>query len=191
MGRRGLGIPPGQWWTRWSCDVAFNGASPGETPSAEKKGSGNPVPYGTEMHATRYQYGFAMTPASIRVSPAQRAQLAIESLVSLGEVAGNHGRFLFDFSAESIVLRITHEAAPRILYGFDASSGGGVSLASLVAKVRSGDVPADEFFIGGPIVAGLDDAQRAAFAEASLHAGVRAAAAAATNKLSALVGAKA
>lgn len=171
--------------TPWAGDVTFNAASPGATPSAEKKGAGNPVPYGTEMHATRYQYGFAMTPASIRANVAQRAKLAIDSLVSLGEVAGNHGRFLFDFSAESIVLRITHEAAPRILYGFDAASGGAVSLASLIAKVQAGDVPASELFIGGPIVAGLDEQQRAALSGASLHAGVRAAAEAATKKLSA------
>jgi len=40
--------------TAWPGDVTFNAASPGATPSAQKKGS-NPVPYGTEMHATRYQ----------------------------------------------------------------------------------------------------------------------------------------
>ena len=32
--------------TPWSGDVTFNAASPGATPSAQKKGS-NPVPYGT------------------------------------------------------------------------------------------------------------------------------------------------
>ncbi len=38
--------------TPWPGDVTFNAASPGATPSAQKKGS-NPVPYGTEVHATR------------------------------------------------------------------------------------------------------------------------------------------
>ena len=37
--------------TPWSGDFTFNAASPGATPSAQKKGS-NPVPYGTEVHAT-------------------------------------------------------------------------------------------------------------------------------------------
>jgi len=37
----------------WAGDVTFNAASPGATPSAAKKGN-NPVPYGTELHATRY-----------------------------------------------------------------------------------------------------------------------------------------
>ncbi len=39
--------------TPWPGDVTFNAASPGATASAQKKGS-NPVPYATEMHATRY-----------------------------------------------------------------------------------------------------------------------------------------
>ncbi|MDW8244866.1 MAG: DevR family CRISPR-associated autoregulator, partial [Thermogemmata sp.] len=41
--------------TSWPGDVTFNAASPDATPSAQKKGT-NPVPYGTEVHATRYQY---------------------------------------------------------------------------------------------------------------------------------------
>src|SRR5262245_43394818 len=51
--------------TPWAGDVTFNAASPGATPSAQKKGS-NPVPYGTEVHATRYQYGIALTPERLR-----------------------------------------------------------------------------------------------------------------------------
>jgi CRISPR-associated protein Cst2 len=173
--------------TPWGGDVTFNAASPGATPSAEKKGAGNPVPYGTEMHATRYQYGFAMTPAKIRVKPDHRAKLAIESLVSLGEVAGNHGRFLFDFSAESIVLRLTHEAAPRILYGFDADDGGAISIAALADKVKAGDVPGAELYVGGPIVKALSPEQKEALKAASLHDGVRAAAAAAIKRMTELL----
>src|SRR6185437_10166311 len=73
-------------------DVTFNAASPGATPSAQKgeKGVKNPVPYGTEVHATRYQYGFALTPGALRKR--ERAATAIEAICALGEVAGNHGR---------------------------------------------------------------------------------------------------
>src|SRR4051812_3948838 len=43
--------------TPWAGDVTFNAASPGATPSASKKDKegkrdSNPVPYGTEVHAT-------------------------------------------------------------------------------------------------------------------------------------------
>lgn len=156
--------------TPWAGDVTFNAASPGATPSAQKKGS-YPVPYATEMHATRYQYGFAMTPAKLKV-PA-RAQIALRDLTSLGEVAGNHGRFLFDFSPESIVLRITHDPAPRILYCFDVSEHGELSCSELLRKVDAGDVPAPELIVGGAIVSKLDEQQRGLLREARLFDGVR------------------
>jgi len=100
----------------WGGDVTFNAASPGATPSAAKKGN-NPVPYGTELHATRYQYGIALTPDRLRKK--DRAKAAIAGLCELAEVAGNHGRFLFDFSPESIVFRLTDDPAPRLLYYYD------------------------------------------------------------------------
>ncbi len=167
--------------TPWSGDVTFNAASPGATPSAQKKGS-NPVPYGTEMHATRYQYGVALTPHALRV-PA-RAVTALNQLCALGPVAGNHGRFLFDFSPESVVFRLTQEAAPRILYAFEPSSRvGGVEISALLRKVKSGDVPAKELVLGGQVVEGLGAEEREMLSGAELHAGVVAACRAACKRL--------
>lgn len=134
--------------TPWSGDVTFNAASPGATPSAQKKGS-NPVPYGTEMHATRYQYGFALTPERLRVS--RRAKTALEALCRLGEVAGNHGRFLYDFSPESVIFRITHDPAPRILYGFGMDEDGSVGITALIRKAAGGDIPPAELILGGAV----------------------------------------
>lgn len=163
--------------TPWPGDTTFNAASPGATPSAQKKGS-NPVPYGTEMHATRYQYGFALTPAKL-VRP-ERARVALSGLVSLGEVAGNHGRFLFDFSPESIVLRVSDDPAPRILYTFDVDEGGQVRLTELVRKVRSGDISAAELFVGGAVV---NDELRDVLSGAQIFSGVKAASDAAAQRL--------
>jgi CRISPR-associated protein Cst2 len=98
----------------WAGDVTFNAASVGATPSAAKKGA-NPVPYGTELHATRYQYGIALTPERLRKR--DRAKVAITGLCELAEVAGNHGRFLFDFSPESVMFRLTDDPAPPGLIG--------------------------------------------------------------------------
>jgi CRISPR-associated protein Cst2 len=166
--------------TPWPGDVTFNAASPGATPSAQKKGS-NPVPYGTEMHATRYQYGFAMTPERLR-QPA-RAATALEALCALGEVAGNHGRFLFDFSPDSVVFRITHDPAPRILYSFTPGEQGAVAFPELLRKVRGGDVKPSELIIGGAVGETLTKDARAALQGATLLAGVRAACEAACQRL--------
>jgi CRISPR-associated protein Cst2 len=132
--------------TPWAGDVVFNAASPGATPSAQKKGS-NPVPYGAEVHATRYQYGIALTPERLRDK--SRATKAVEALCNLGTVAGNHGRFLFDFSPDAVVFRITHDPAPRLLYCFNTKDDGKtVTADALVARLTAADVSAGELIAG-------------------------------------------
>jgi CRISPR-associated protein Cst2 len=168
--------------TPWPGDVTFNAASPGATPSAQKKGS-NPVPYGTEMHATRYQYGFAMTPSKIHSHKAKRARIALEGLCSLAEVAGNHGRFLFDYSPESVVFRLTDDPAPRILYAFEATADGRVGIADLIRKVKARDVRPEELIVGGAIAPALDKGDRVALEGAKIFDGVRAACEAACKRI--------
>ena len=167
--------------TPWTGDVTFNAASPGATPSAQKGKVSNPVPYATEMHATRYQYGFALTPKRLR-KPG-RAQVAVRGLCGLGPVAGNQGRFLYDFSPDSVILRLSEEAAPRILYAFESDGEGRVSMTELVRKVRAGDILAAELVIGGRCVQELMDPDREALLGAQLFDGVRAACEAACHRI--------
>ncbi len=136
--------------TPWAGDVTFNAASPGATPSAQKAGT-NPVPYGTEVHATRYQYGIALTPERLRDQA--RAARAVKALSELGTVAGNHGRFLFDFSPESVVFRITDDAAPRLLYCFHTPDDGkSVDASMLQERVNDGDIDPTELILGGAFI---------------------------------------
>src|ERR1700722_15037718 len=140
--------------TPWSGDVTFNAASPGATPSASKgdNRSKNPVPYGTEVHATRYQFGFALTPERLR--DRSRAAKALVAIGGLGTVAGNHGRFLFDFSPDSIIIRITDDPAPRLLYCFETADDGKTVIApSLFRRVEGGDIDAKELIVGGTFAA--------------------------------------
>lgn len=135
--------------TPWAGDVTFNAASPGATASAAKGANKNknPVPYGTEVHATRYQFGIALTPD--RLHKKDRAVAALRSLCSLRTVAGNHGRFLFDFSPEAVIFRLTKDPAPRLLYCFDTPDDGKtVTADSLLKKVKNGDVLATELIVG-------------------------------------------
>ncbi|MEG4089633.1 DevR family CRISPR-associated autoregulator [Microcoleus sp. Pol12B4] len=103
----------------------------------------------TEAHATRYQYGFAMTPHRLKV--ANRVISVLDALASLGGVAGNHARFLYDFSPESIVLRWTHDFAPRILYCFEENRKGEISISDLLRRIEAGDIDPNEVWIGGAI----------------------------------------
>lgn len=174
--------------TPWSGDVSFNAASPGATPSAAKNKKdpdskkSNPVPYGAELHATRYQYGIAMTPDRLRDK--SRAAKALEAIGALRSVAGNQGRFLYDFAPEIIVIRITDDPAPRILYCFDTEDGGKtVSAEALLKRIDSGDILPDELFVG---VSEIDSPLAKALKEKDVKvSGVRAAIAAATERISA------
>ena len=135
--------------TPWAGEVTFNAASPGATPSASKgdNRSKNPVPYGTELHATRYQYGVALTPERLRDK--SRAAKAIEALCNLGTVAGNHGRFLFDFSPDAVVIRLTQDPAPRLLYCFNTPNDGkNLSAHALLQRIKSGDIDKKELIVG-------------------------------------------
>ena len=166
--------------TPWAGDVTFNAASPGATPSAskgDKNKSKNPVPYGTELHATRYQYGIALTPERLRDK--SRAAKAVDALCNLGAVAGNHGRFLFDFSPDAVVIRITTDPAPRLLYCFSTEDDGKtVQAKSLVQRIKVGDINPAELYIG---VSDLDSAlvQQLKTAGVNNISGVKAACAAA------------
>ena len=134
--------------TPWMGDVTFNAASPMATPSAAKKGERNPVPYGTEVHATRYQFGFALTPERLR--DPNRAITAVRAMGNLRTVAGNHGRFFYDFSPDAIVLRITDDPAPRLLYCFDTEDDGrSIVSPVLIQRVQSGDITPEELILGG------------------------------------------
>lgn len=139
--------------TPWPGDITFNAASIGATPSASRTGR-DPVPYATEYHATRYQYGFALTPEAL-AEPA-RALYALDAIVTLAEVAGNHARFLYDFSPDSIVLRWTDDAAPRMLYGFSLDANGAPGLPDVVRKVHAGDIDGNELVVGGAVAATAD-----------------------------------
>jgi len=169
--------------TPWPGDVTFNAASPGATPSAAKKGS-NPVPYGTEVHATRYQFGLALTPERLREKA--RAAKAIRAFGDLRTVAGNHGRFLFDFAPESIALRVTDDPAPRLLYCFETEdSGKTVAAPALVRHIKAGDIKPEELVVGGPIASAdfLTGKELREAGVGSLHEGVKAALAEACQRI--------
>jgi CRISPR-associated protein Cst2 len=178
--------------TPWAGDVTFNAASPGATPSASKgeKRDKNPVPYGTEVHATRFQYGVALTPERLRDK--SRATKALDALCNLGTVAGNHGRFLFDFSPDSLVIRITDDPAPRFLYCFDTDdNGNSVDAKALLTRVNSGDIDGKELILGGPIAVnntGKALKERGAFV--GEQPGVKAAAAEAVRRINVKLGIK-
>lgn len=152
-------------------DITFNAKSGTKTSTSL---------YGTEVHATRYQYGFAVTPA--RLHKPERALYVLDALCNLGEVAGNHSRFLYDFSPESVVLRWTHDFAPRLLYCFTTPNHEAVDASMLIRRVASGDIDPKELIIGGSL-AETETGEALRGLGAEVYAGIKAAAAAMTGRL--------
>lgn len=132
----------------YSGDITFN---------AKSGQKGSTSLYGTEVHATRYQYGFAMTPA--RLHQHDRVIEVLKGLTSLGEVAGNHSRFLYDFSPDSLVLRWTHDFSPRLLYCFEEDSDGDLTMPDLVRRIEARDLDPQELWIAGA-AAETDDGEK-------------------------------
>lgn len=135
----------------WPGDMVFNAAAIG----AQSSGNPNPIPYGTEIHATRYQYSFALTPGALE--DPTRAIDALESIRDLRRVAGNHSRYLYDFSPDAVVLRWTHDPAPRLMYCFKQDEHGAITADSLLSRIGSRDVEGSEVVVGGPAALALRD----------------------------------
>ncbi|HMV76439.1 MAG TPA: type I-B CRISPR-associated protein Cas7/Cst2/DevR [Leptospiraceae bacterium] len=128
-------------------DITFN---------AKSGTKSNTSLYGTEVHATRYQYGFSITPEFL--SESARVFKILDAILNLNQVAGNQSRFLYDFSPESVILRWTDDFAPRILYSFEEKENE-ISIPSVVEKVDSGDIEPETIIIAGPIAKHPDVAQ--------------------------------
>ena len=148
--------------TPWVGEVMQNFASPGSNPI----GNEHPIPYAVEVHHTRYQFGFAMTPDALgrernyddqgeQVNSShdieeriRRVQVTLNGLCNLRRVGGAHARYFSDYSPEAIILRVTDDPAPRMLYCFRQNDTGELSIQELINKVEAGDIAASELIIG-------------------------------------------
>lgn len=127
----------------WTGDVMFNVASPGSHP----RENADPIPYSVEVHCTRYQYAFGLTPTALH--DPRRALVVLDALQSVHRVAGNHARYFYQFAPDAIVLRLTHDPVPRFMYCFEEDDAGIVRVAKLADAVRSGDIAPSEVVVGG------------------------------------------
>lgn len=146
--------------TPWTGETMHNFASPGSNPAVE---GDDPIPYSVEVHHTRYQFGFAMTPGSLGresndtesvhddAERLRRVTATLYGLASLRRVGGAHARYFADYSPEILILRVTTDPAPRMLYCFDQREGSGeISVRSLEKKLGK-DIDPRELIIGAAI----------------------------------------
>ena len=156
--------------TPWTGETMHNFASPGSNPAVT---SGDPIPYSVEVHHTRYQFGFALTPDSLgRASnhadskhnndeKIRRIEATLNGLASLRRVGGAHARYFADYSPEILILRVTTDPAPRMLYCFEQHEGSGdISVCALEKKLGR-DIGPEELIVGAAIdIAELGNLER-------------------------------
>ena len=146
--------------TPWTGETMHNFASPGSNPAV--KGD-DPIPYSVEIHHTRYQFGFALTPGTLgrksndtdsvhdEAEQLRRVKATLFGLASLRRVGGAHARYFADYSPEILILRVTTDPAPRMLYCFEQREGSGeISVHSLEKKLGR-DIDPKELIIGAAI----------------------------------------
>lgn len=131
----------------WTGDTVFAVAGVNAQPTGNK----NPVPHSAEIHTTRYQYLFSLTPSS--ASAPEHVTHALDAVRDLHRVAGNHSRFLYDFSPQAIIFRLSHDPAPRMIYCYEEDELGTVSIPMIKQALSSGDIDPKEVIVGGPALA--------------------------------------
>lgn len=143
----------------WPGTLSPHFASPGSNPAVA---ADNPIPYQCEIHDTRYQYTFALTPDALLKDKKTRTEKTLFAIQNLRRPAGNHARFLFDFAPEAVVLRWTPDPAPRMMFCFEQDeNNGGLSLMKLVARIKGGDIAAGELAVGSAEpIEGMEDLQK-------------------------------
>jgi CRISPR-associated protein Cst2 len=130
--------------------------------------------YNAEMHTTEYQYSFGLNLNDV-VKKENIGHL-IDAIVDPPPVAGNHSRFAYDFSPASIVLRVTNAHASKIQNCFEHDEGTrGYTIARLIHRVESGDIPAGELIIGGELAA-TEEGKKLTQLGATVVPGIKAAA---------------
>ncbi|QDT32300.1 type I-B CRISPR-associated protein Cas7/Cst2/DevR [Thalassoglobus polymorphus] len=168
--------------TPWPGTVSANFSSPGSNPGVSHA---NPIPYAAEMHDTRYQYTFAMTPESLEgKNKIDRTKNTLNALLNLRRVGGNHSRYLYDFSPEAVILRVTQDPAPRIMFSFDENERGEISMNKLLRRMQGDEPDIDpEEVIIGTAVDGILGEEQAKELGATLFPGVKAAFSEAMNRI--------
>ena len=159
--------------TPWTGETMHNFASPGSNPAVTGDAGDNPIPYSVEVHHTRYQFGFALTPDSLgragnntdsvhdNDERIRRIQATLEGLASLRRVGGAHARYFADYSPEILILRVTTDPAPRMLYCFEQHEGSGDISVRALEKKLGRDIDPKELIIGAAFdISGFSDLER-------------------------------
>lgn len=114
-----------------------------------------------EISHTAYQYPFALAYNDCKDKP-DWVKALLKAISELSDVAGGHARSYYEMAPKSIVARLTPCLVAGLnTYGFDETGN-----FPELSRLKSDDLPADEFWIGGEIVRNMKSEERKRFQDA-------------------------
>jgi len=119
-----------------------------------------------EVVHTAYQYPFALpTGETLTGEGPGWVRALLEALGQLNNVAGGHARSFFEMAPRSIVARLT----PGLVAGFDTYGFDEEGRFTELIRIKEGDLPGDEFWLGGEVVRALDEDERGRLEGLGVH----------------------
>lgn len=119
-----------------------------------------------EVAWTAYQFPFALALRDCAEGggPAWTREL-LSAIGELSSVAGGHARSYFEMAPQSVVARLT----PSLVAGFNTYGFDETGRFPELARLNPGDLPANEFWLGGALVRTMDAGERARLEALGAH----------------------
>jgi CRISPR-associated protein Cst2 len=141
-------------------DATFH-QSPQNAGVSPWKNSANSALLHREISHTAYQYPFALAYNDCKSQP-DWVKALLKAISELSDVAGGHARSYYEMAPKSIVARLTPcLVAGFNTYGFDENGN-----FPELSRLKSDDLPAGEFWMGGEIVRNMKAEERKRFQDA-------------------------
>jgi CRISPR-associated protein Cst2 len=135
-------------------DATFH-QSPQNAGVSPWKNSTNSALLHREISHTAYQYPFALAYNDCKSQP-DWVKALLKAISELSDVAGGHARSYYEMAPKSIVARLTPcLVAGFNTYGFDENGN-----FPELSRLKSDDLPAGEFWVGGEIVRTMKTEER-------------------------------
>jgi CRISPR-associated protein Cst2 len=130
-------------------DATFH-QSPLNAGSSPWKNSSTSALLHREVSHTAFQYPFALAMRDCLATDSGKkwTQALLTAIGELSNVAGGHARAYFEMAPRSVVARLTK----NLVAGFDTYGFDGNGRFAELGRIAAGDLPGDEFWIGGEIV---------------------------------------
>jgi len=140
--------------TPYKFDAMFN-QSPLNAGASPWKNSSTSALLHREVAHTAYQYPFALAYSDCQPKT-EWTEALIQAISQLSDVAGGHARSYYEMAPKSIVARLT----PNLVAGYDTYGFEEQGSFRELERIKSSDLPGDEFWIGGEIVRNMKPEQR-------------------------------